>query len=147
MSATLKITTQSRLDRYFLSSNHSTSFCIAFSSFLFLNNRTLLYLLCQIKLGISQMLNYFNISGSEFQRHSVQTAETYNTLEHIHKRSVQKARFFNSLYFQIWSICIRSKKLILYIKKFIESIFLTNFSFDMFHKSQNVIFKDKFSRF
>ena len=136
MSATRKVTTNFNWNRCFASTNLSTSIYNTFPSFLSNNNRTLLYLPIVFGFLITQMLNFFNTLGSELRNHSVQTSETYNTLEHIHKRSVLKALYFNSLYLQIWSICFRPLKFILKKFKHKESIFPSKFCFDMFLKNQ-----------
>ena len=96
---------------------------------------------------IVKMLILFNILGSERENHSVHSSETYNTLEHIHQCSVQKAQFFISLFIQFWSNCIRSIKIILKEGKHIESIFTSSICFDMFYKNQHTfILKNDSSR-
>jgi len=134
MSATRKVTTNLNWNRCFASIGFSTSFNSTFPSFLSCKNRTLLYLPILFELLISQMLNFFNTLGSEVQNHTVQTSETYNLKEHIHKRSVLDAHFFISLYLQIWSICCRPIKFILKKFKHKESIFPQSFVLICFTK-------------
>ena len=139
MSATLKVTPNNNWIERYLSAFNSTSLFHIFSTIIYFPYHVLLYLCFKIEYFKGQTLTFFNIKGSENLYRSVQSPETYFSLEHFHKRSVHLAQLSISLYLQIWSFCSRSTKLILKIKTHLESDFLPNINY-MFNRFLNIDF-------
>ena len=111
-----------------------TSFSNVLPLIIAFQHSVLLYLRLQRDYLVSQILTLFNTLGSEFQKDSVQTPETYLSLKHIHICSVLSAQFCISLCKQVWSLCHRTIKVILKIKTHIEAnpLKLSNYMFIRF---------------
>ena len=137
MSVTQKVTTHTNKNRCYSSTGIFTSNCTPFSSF---KHYILLYLIYHWIGKFKQMLNFFNISGSEVEKHSVHSLYTYFKERYITLRPAQTTHFTNSLYPPIWSF--RDRLEFVFQKKYIESYWLSSFCFDIYsYKLTHILLK------